>query len=188
MNDDVVGEVESIAVDVVGTTTTEDRESVLFTIGDLDPSGDHLMDLFIERTACWTDTVKVGVTKEQSLTLPKTTANPKDSRLEGFTRNHWPDDYARIMHDMQDREQSERMAKFAAVAYQCEVEALEATATDDDPEPLRTLLLAAINEHWDPDAAAVQQASEARIQAVHAALAERSLRDVEEWLEEWVEE
>lgn len=99
---------------------------------------------------------------------------------------YWPEDYYRLMHDMRDRTPLQRAAKLAEVACQVEVEALEAAATDDDPEPLRTLLLEALSPYWDEDVHREQIAKEARSQLILRGLADRTADEIEQWLEEVV--
>jgi hypothetical protein len=83
---------------------------------------------------------------------------------------------------MRDRTPQQRAAKLAEVACQVEVEALEAAATDDDPEPLRTLLQKALARYWDDEAAQAQIAKERRLQRTLRQLAERSEDEIDQWL------
>jgi hypothetical protein len=176
-----VAEVAESVLSAIG-----DRPTILFTIGDFDPSGENLMEVFVKYTDCWADVIKVGVTYEQAMTLPAVPPNAKstDTRLEKFTAKYWPEEYERICHDMRDRDQKERLAKFAEIACQVEVEALEANATEDDPEPLRTLLMAAIAPYWNEGAAAEQIEKEEGVHRILTMLAEVDQDDLVEWLEE----
>ncbi len=177
-------EVAEVAADVLDVARTEGRPLVLMTIGDFDASGDHLMELFVERTDCWDEVVKIGVTFAQAGGLPLAPAKKTDTRIEGFCRRYWPDEHARLVRDMRDRTPQQRAAKFAEVACQVEVEALEAAATDDDPEPLRTLLMAAIEPYWDPMVAEMQIARERGNQALLRRLARLSEDQIERMLNE----
>jgi hypothetical protein len=65
---DDVAEAAAIVLDTLGT---DQRPSVLLTIGGFDASGDHLRALFVERTDCRDEVIKVGVTFDQARTLPR---------------------------------------------------------------------------------------------------------------------
>lgn len=176
-------EVSEMAADVLGMARTDERPLVLLTIGDFDASGDHLMRLFVERTDCWETVIQVGVTSEQATTLEQAPAKAKDTRLEGFVRRYWPERYAELQRDMRDRTQEEKIQKYADTACQVEVEALEANATLEDPEPLRTLLMEALAPFWDDDVAEEQKVKERRMQSILRRLADRSEDDIESWLD-----
>ncbi len=175
-------EVAEIAADVLGVARTEGRPLVLLTIGDFDASGDHLMRLFVERTDCWYKVVKVGVTFDQAQRLPQAPAKKTDTRIAGFVERYWPDDYRRLVWDMRDRTPLQRATRLAEVACQVEVEALEAAATNTDPEPLRTLLLDALTPYWDNDVHQEQIAKEKRNQRLLRGIAARSEDEIEAWL------
>lgn len=182
VGDDVEEELDEVADDVLDVLRTERRPSVLLTIGDFDASGDHLMRLFVERTNCWEKVINVGVTFEQAQHLLQAPAKKTDTRMSGFVERYWPDDYHRLLRDMRDRTPQQRAAKLAEVACQVEVEALEAAATDDDPEPLRSLLVDAISAFWDQDAADVQLRRERRNQTILRALAAKPVDELAGWL------
>lgn len=175
-------EVAEVAGDVLGMLGTESRPSVLLTIGDFDASGDHLMRLFVERTNCWEKVISVGVTFEQARDLPQAPAKKTDTRIAKFVERYWPEEYNRLLHDMRDRTQAQKVAKLAEVACQVEVEALEAAATADNPEPLRAHLLDALADYWDREVAQAQLVRERRNQRILRALAAAPEDDLAGWL------
>lgn len=182
-DDEADDEIAEVAAEVLGWNPDDQRPRILFTIGDFDPSGENLMAVFIDRTDCWDEVIQVGVSFEQALDLPvQPPAKKTDTRLEKFTEKYWPEAYERICRDMRDRTQEQRLVKFAEIACQVEVEALEANATDSDPEPLRTLLMDAIEPYWSEEAAAEQLAREERLQEILRELASREEDEVAEWL------
>ncbi len=180
--DDVVAEADLPSIVAEVTSAVRDRPAIVFTIGDFDASGVHLMNLFIERTDCWDAVVPIGVTFDQSEELEQAPAKSEDNRIHWFVEQYWPEEYARITHDMQGCNPKQIAAKLAGVSRQVEVEALEANATDDDPEPLRTLLMDAINQHWNEDVRSEQLSKEHHMQEVLKALSERTMDDIEDWL------
>jgi hypothetical protein len=102
------------------------RPAVLIYAGDHDASGDELEADFVVRTGCWTEHVRIALTKAQiaEFHLPINPGRPKDKRQRKFCLRHGYDPQKPV---------------------QVELDALS-------PETLRTLYQNAFDAYWDVEA------------------------------------
>jgi hypothetical protein len=110
---------------------SQDRPAVLIYAGDHDASGDDIYRDLVERTDCWAETHRVALTREQAAELPQNPGKDKDTRADAFMERHG-----------------------YTTNVQVEVDAL-------DPDTLRALYQAVVQQYWDGDTYRAVMAQEA---------------------------
>ena len=137
---------EGIDRQVKRRVAADGRPAVLVYAGDFDASGMDIGRSFVETTACWKETIRIGLSEQQinDLGLPVLAGKPLDSRAPKFIERY-PDIHAR--HNFAYGEKGRR------IPVQVELDAV-------DPAVLRGQFLDAMARYWDEDAYSAEIARE----------------------------